>query len=124
MMDIKYLSRKFVLSMILGIIATIFIVTGRITESQFGIVIMATVISYIVSKTIDKKFSDAKTTYTKIIDRIESLFSREFIVSLVTVIGISYLCYAKYIGSDLWMQVVFAVGSVYNIFNSVEKAGN
>jgi hypothetical protein len=110
--------------MILGIIATIFIIGGRITESQFGIVIMATVISYIVSKTIDKKFSESKTTYAKIIDRIESLFSREFIMSLIAVIAISYLCYAKYIGSDLWMQVVFAVGSVYNIFNSVEKAGN
>ena len=110
--------------MILGIIATIFIVTGRITESQFGIVIMATVISYVVSKTIDKKFGESKTTYTKIIDRIESLFSREFIMSLIAVFAMSYLCYAKYIGSDLWMQVVFAIGSVYNIFNSVEKAGN
>jgi hypothetical protein len=120
-MDIKFLSRKFIMSMLLGIIATFLLITHNIPEEQFGIVIIASVVSYIVSRTIDKKYSEGKLTFPAIKDRIESLFSREFIVAIITVIGISWLKFNGLIGSELWFQVIAAIGGVYNIFNAVEK---
>lgn len=121
--DIKYLSRKFALSMLLGLLATILLVNGSIGDSQFGIVIMATVVSYIVSRTVDKKYGDGKITYPEIKDRLISLFSREFVISIIAVIGVSYLCFVKIINSDLWLQIVTVIGGTYNIFNSLEKTG-
>lgn len=122
-MDIKFLSRKFALSMILGIISVILLMKGNINESQFGIVIMATVVSYIISKTIDKKYGDSKITYPVILDRLTSLFSREFLIAIFGVLGISYLSFIGKISGDLWFQVVTMIGGTYNIFNSVEKMG-
>jgi hypothetical protein len=120
-MDIKFLSRKFIMSMLLGIIATFLLITHNIPEEQFGIVIIASVVSYIASRTIDKKYSEGKLTFPAIKDRIESLFSREFIVAIITVIGISWLKFNGLIGSELWFQVIAAIGGVYNIFNAIEK---
>ena len=122
-MDIKFLSRKFVLSMTLGIISTMLLIHGSINESQFGIVIMATIVSYIVSKTFEKKWGDSKITYPIIKDRFFSLFSREFVVAFISVLGVSYLSYIGKISGDLWFQVVTTIGGIYNIFNSVEKIG-
>lgn len=123
-MDIKYLSRKFIISMLLGVISIVMLMNGSINESDFGIVIMATVISYIVGRTFDKKFSTGKFTYPIFKDRVISLFSREFVISLLAVIIMSYLCYIGKIGSGLWFQVVSSVGGIYNIFNVVEKVGS
>ena len=119
--DIKYLSRKFVLSMLLGLLSTILLVKGSINDSQFGIVIMATVVCYIVGRTVDKKYGDGKITYPEIKDRLISLFSREFVISIISVIGVSYLCFAKMINNDLWFQIVTVIGGTYNIFNALEK---
>lgn len=119
--DIKYLSRKFVLSMLLGLLSTILLVKGSINDSQFGIVIMATVVCYIVGRTVDKKYGDGKITYPEIKDRLISLFSREFVISIIAVIGVSYLCFAKMINNDLWFQIVTVIGGTYNIFNALEK---
>lgn len=121
-MDIKYLSRKFVLSMLLGLLATILLVKGSINDSQFGIVIMATVVCYIVGRTVDKKYGDGKITYPVIKDRLISLFSREFVISIIAVVGVSYLCFTKMINNDLWFQIVTVIGGTYNIFNPLEKA--
>lgn len=120
-MDIKYLSRKFVLSMLLGLLSTILLIKGSINDSQFGIVIMATVVCYIVGRTVDKKYGDGKITYPEIKDRLISLFSREFVISIIAVIGVSYLCFAKMINNDLWFQIVTVIGGTYNIFNALEK---
>lgn len=120
-MDIKYLSRKFVLSMLLGLLSTILLVNGSINDGQFGIVIMATVVCYIVGRTVDKKYGDGKITYPEIKDRLISLFSREFVISIIAVIGVSYLCFAKMINNDLWFQIVTVIGGTYNIFNALEK---
>lgn len=119
--DIKYLSRKFVLSMLLGLLSTILLIKGSINDSQFGIVIMATVVCYIVGRTVDKKYGDGKITYPEIKDRLISLFSREFVISIIAVIGVSYLCFAKMINNDLWFQIVTVIGGTYNIFNALEK---
>lgn len=120
-MDIKYLSRKFVLSMLLGLLSTILLIKGSINDGQFGIVIMATVVCYIVGRTVDKKYGDGKITYPEIKDRLISLFSREFVISIIAVIGVSYLCFAKIINNDLWFQIVTVIGGTYNIFNALEK---
>jgi fucose permease len=119
--DIKYLSRKFVLSMLLGLLSTILLIKGSINDGQFGIVIMATVVCYIVGRTVDKKYGDGKITYPEIKDRLISLFSREFVISIIAVIGVSYLCFAKMINNDLWFQIVTVIGGTYNIFNALEK---
>jgi fucose permease len=119
--DIKYLSRKFILSMLLGLLSTILLVKGSINDGQFGIVIMATVVCYIVGRTVDKKYGDGKITYPEIKDRLISLFSREFVISIIAVIGVSYLCFIKIINNDLWFQIVTVIGGTYNIFNALEK---
>ena len=119
-MDIKVLSRKFMLSITLAILSTWLLVGGKINSSDWGFVVMATVVSYIVSKTLDKKFS-GNFKFPVLMDRIKSMFSREFIVSMLSVIGTSWLCHSGYIDSGVWFKIVIAIGSAYNIFNSVEK---
>jgi fucose permease len=110
-----------VLSMLLGLLSTILLIKGSINDGQFGIVIMATVVCYIVGRTVDKKYGDGKITYPEIKDRLISLFSREFVISIIAVIGVSYLCFAKMINNDLWFQIVTVIGGTYNIFNALEK---
>jgi fucose permease len=82
---------------------------------------MATVVCYIVGRTVDKKYGDGKITYPEIKDRLISLFSREFVISIISVIGVSYLCFVGMINNDLWFQVVTVIGGTYNIFNALEK---
>lgn len=120
-MDIKFLSRKFLLTTLLTVLSTWLLVTGNIGENQFGIVILAAIGSYIVGRTIDKKYSEGKSTFPDIRDRIVSLFSREFVIALVAVIGVSYLKLKGFVGSDLWFQVISAIGGAYNVFNPLEK---
>lgn len=118
-MDIKFLSRKFILSAILTIMSTIFLLHGLISDTNWHVIISATVISYIISKTIDKKTT--KNNNITIIDRIKSLFSREFMLSLIVIIGSGILCWYKMINGNIWYQIVVSIGGVYNIFNSISK---
>ena len=60
-MDIKMLSRKFILSVSMMVLSTMLLLNGNVSENYFGIVLMATVVSYIVGKTTEKKFGDVKT---------------------------------------------------------------
>lgn len=120
-MDIKMLSRKFILSASMMVLSTMLLLNSKVSENYFGIVLMATVISYIVGKTTEKKFGDVKTHKVKLWDRLKSLFSREFALSMITVFGLSWLTWNGMVGQDLWFQVVTAIGGAYNIFNSIEK---
>lgn len=121
MKDFKLLSRKLVLSVLLIVIATLFIIKARITDQQYGIVIMATVVTYIISKAMDGRVELRRDYKPTLLDRLRALLTREFIISVLTVLGMSYLLYQRHISSQLWMQVVFAIGGVYNISNSLEK---
>ena len=118
-MDIKFLSRKFILSVLLAVMATAFLMKGLIDQNSWSIIIMATVVSYTVSKAIDKKYG--LINHPTIWSRIVSMFSREFIVSIVAVIGSGLLCWYGFIAGNIWFQIAIAVGSAYNIFNSIEK---
>lgn len=119
MTDIKFLSRKFMLSILLGIISTYMLIAGTIDQSQWGIVIMSTVVSYIVSKTVDKKF--ASYAMPDFWDRIRAMFSREFLMTLFAVIAASVLCAMKYIDGTIWFQIITPLAGAYNILNAVEK---
>ena len=118
-MDIKFLSRKFILSILLAIMAIIFLIKGLIDQNSWSIIMMATVVSYTVSKTIDKKYG--LINYPTIWSRIVSMFSREFIVSILAIVGSGFLCWYGFIAGNIWFQIALAVGSAYNIFNSIEK---
>lgn len=118
-MDIKFLSRKFILSVLLAVMATAFLVKGLIDQNSWSIIIMATVVSYTVSKTIDKKYG--LINHPSIWGRIVSMFSREFIVSVLAIVGSGLLCWHGFIAGNIWFQIAIAVGSAYNIFNSIEK---
>lgn len=120
-MDIKMLSRKFILSASMMVLSTMLLLNSKVSENYFGIVLMATVVSYIVGKTTEKKFGDVKTHKVKLWDRLKSLFSREFALSMITVFGLSWLTWNGMVSQDLWFQVVTAIGGAYNIFNSIEK---
>lgn len=122
-MNIKILSRKFVLSVSLMVLSTFLLLNGNITENYFGTILMATVVSYIVGKTTEKKWSKTKSYSVTLWTRIKSLFSREFILSLITVFGLSYLTWKGIVGKELWFQTVLAIGSSYNIFNAISKTG-
>ena len=122
-MDIKMLSRKFILSVSMMVLSTMLLLNGNVSENYFGIVLMATVVSYIVGKTTEKKFGNVKTNSVKLWDRLKSLFSREFALSMITVFGLSWLTWNGIVSQDLWFQVVTAIGGAYNIFNSIEKVG-
>jgi len=118
-MDIKFLSRKFILSVLLAVMATAFLMKGMIDQNSWSIIIMATVVSYTVAKTIDKKHG--LINHPTIWSRIVSMFSREFIVSILAVVGSGLLCWYGFITGNIWFQIAIAVGSAYNIFNSIEK---
>jgi len=118
-MEFKLLARKFILSMVLAVVSTLLLLANKISSSDWGFVITATVVSYIVSKTIDKKYGTL--AFPGFFDRMKALLSREFVMSLVSVVGTSWLCYAGYIDSGNWFKIVLAIGSSYNIFNSIEK---
>jgi hypothetical protein len=118
-MDFKLLSRKFILSMILAVISTLLLLSNTISSSNWGFVMTATVISYVVSRTVDKKYG--KISFPSFIDRLKAIMSREFIISLLSIIGTSLLCHSGYIDSEVWFKIVLSIGASYNIFNSVEK---
>ena len=123
-MDIKYLSRKFLLSALLAIIATVFIMLGVIEAYQWQWVIMATAVSYVAANAISKKTETeySKEFKVKIKDRLASLFSREFIVCVGTVLVSSLLLHYNRIDSTVWFTVCSALAVAYNIGNSIGKS--
>lgn len=122
-MDIKYLSRKFLLSVMLAVVATILIFTGTIEPYQWQWVIMATAVSYVAANALNKK---TETDMRSMMppdwkERLKSLFGREFLVCLVTIIITTVLLAMKHIGNDVWFTVCSALAVAYNIGNSVGK---
>lgn len=134
-MDIKYLSRKFVLSGLLAIIATLLVWWKLIEPEQWQWVIMATVISYIGGRTIEKatlssatgrkewggKNGEKKMLAVVLWDRLKSLFSREFVLTLVTLLVTSALLYRGCITSGVWFLLASTLAGFYNILTAVSK---
>lgn len=122
-MDIKFLSRKFLLSIALALLATAFITMDIITAMQWQWVIMATAVSYVASNAIIKKTESAYADFADINwkDRIKGLFSREFLVCVVTVLVTSMLLIAQRIDSNVWFTVCSGLAVAYNIGNAVGK---
>lgn len=119
----KILSRKLILSVLLAVLATAFIVTGLITPIQWQWVIMSTAVSYVIANTVNKKTETAISTYTNVsfVTRLKALLSREFLVCVVTVIATSMLLKGRFIGGDVWFVICSALAGAYNIGNSVSK---
>lgn len=124
-MDIKYLSRKFVLSGLLAIIATLLVWWKLIEPEQWQWVIMATVISYIGGRTIEKatlsSATGRKVLAVVLWDRLKSLFSREFVLTLVTLLVTSALLYRGCITSGVWFLLASTLAGFYNILTAVSK---
>ena len=123
MTDIKFLSRKFILSVALAIIATVFIFLGIILPHQWQWVMMSTVVSYVAANAISKQ---TETAYKDIFnvswkDRLKALVSREFIVCMVAIILTSILLYIGRIGAEVWFTICSSLAVAYNIGNSVGK---
>jgi len=120
-MDYKIFSRKLILSVLLCVLATVFIKIGRIADYQWQFVITTIAVTYIGSKMVDKIKNVTAGTPISFIDRVVSLFSREFILALVIIIVSSLFLYWKNISGNVWFEIVSAIGSAYNIFNVFSK---
>lgn len=121
---IKFLSRKVILSWLIMIIATLFLIQNKLGESEFGMILGSIVAIYTIGRTIDKKYAfqiDRNNTWIDVWHRIKSMFSREFVFTVLSVIGLTYLTEYDYISGDLWFKTVIVIGNSYNIFNSLEK---
>lgn len=123
-MDIKILSRKFVLSAVLAVLATLFMWWKIVDPAQWQWVIMATVVSYVASKAMEKATgseTDTRETKISIGIRIKSLFSREFILAFGTVLVTSVFLYLQIIPSSVWFTICSALAAAYNIGVAVAK---
>lgn len=131
-MDIKYLSRKFILSSLLALIATVFMWNKIVLPSQWMWVVMATVVSYVVANAIQEKTAsayakihtikeDKRVSIVTIYDRLSSLLSRTFLLCVTTVIITSLFLYKQIIPSDVWFTICSALAAAYNIGNSIGK---
>lgn len=118
MTDYKFLSRKFVLSVLLFIVATYFLKVNIINQFQWQIVLMATAMTYIGGRS----FVKAKIISEKSVlffDRIKGIFSREFLVALGVFVLVTFFAITKKVNGDVWFQVSTVIGSAYNVFNSL-----
>lgn len=117
------LSRKLILSAMLAVIATTLVWFRLIADTQWQWVIMATVVSYVVSMT-------AQPGHTKLREesklkawgnRIKNLFSRSFVISIITILVSTALLCRKSISSTVWFAVVSTIAGAYNILNAIGK---
>lgn len=121
MTDYKFLSRKFLISVMLLVISTLFLANKTVTQYQWQMVFMATIITYLGSKTLEKvkaKNVDMPVSFWK---RIIGMMSREFVLALCALITATIFAYTKTINGDIWFQIATSIGSMYNIFNAVSK---
>lgn len=117
--DIKLLSRKLILSVLLFVLATLFLAKSLVTVEVWKYITMAIVASYIAGKALDK--SVAASFGGSLRSRLIALFSREFIFALVAILSSSaFLWYGK-ITCDVWFEISVAIGVAYNILNPIAK---
>ena len=118
----QYLSRKFVLSVSLAIIGTLFMWWTIIEPLHWQWLIMATVVSYVAANALQA--SRTPLVVAKKVPfwtRIKALFDRVFLAAAATVIVASAFLYGKIIPSSVWFTVCSAIAAAYNIGNSIAK---
>lgn len=129
-MDIPYLSRKFVLSAGLAVVATLFMALKLIQPHEWMWVVMATVVSYVTANAIQDKtmynyvalVNGKKTNLATIWERVKSLFDRVFLLAVTAVTVTSVFLLKGIIPSDVWFMICSALASAYNIGNAVGKS--
>jgi hypothetical protein len=129
-MDIPYLSRKFVLSAALAVVATLFMALTLIQPHEWMWVVMATVVSYVTANAIQDKtmnnyvalVNGKKTNLATIWERVKSLFDRVFLLAVTAVTVTSVFLLKGIIPSDVWFMICSALASAYNIGNAVGKS--
>jgi hypothetical protein len=129
-MDIPYLSRKFVLSAALAVVATLFMAVKLIQPHEWMWVVMATVVSYVTANAIQDKtmnnyvalVNGKKTNLATIWERVKSLFDRVFLLAVTAVTVTSVFLLKGIIPSDVWFMICSALASAYNIGNAVGKS--
>jgi hypothetical protein len=129
-MDIPYLSRKFVLSAGLAVVATLFMAVKLIQPHEWMWVVMATVVSYVTANAIQDKtmnnyvalVNGKKTNLATIWERVKSLFDRVFLLAVTAVTVTSVFLLKGIIPSDVWFMICSALASAYNIGNAVGKS--
>lgn len=123
----KYLSKKFIMSVTILAIFLAMAAKSIIQPDMLLWAIMATVLSYVIAKTTEKKAEvDCKSLGIAVSfwQRIKGLFGRDFLLSYVTVWGLSILLYTGYIPqlyASTWFICVTTIAGVYNIGNSISK---
>ena len=128
----NWLSRKFILSVTLMVIATLFIFWSRgsghvlCTQSQYLWVISATLLPFLAANAVQdlRKGNGVHLKAEKkpsVLDRIKALIGTVFILSYATIIGISVMNYFHIVNNEVWFPVVTAVVGFYNVGNVVSK---
>jgi hypothetical protein len=121
------LSRKYVLSVTILALFLIMAAKQLITPDMLLWSIMATVISYIAAKSLEKnQCADAKSLQLVVTfwERIKALFSREFMLAYGAVLGLSALLYFGYLPIayvNTWFIAITTIAASYNIGNSIAK---
>ena len=131
-MDIPYLSRKFILSTSLALVGTAFMWLRYIQPEQWMWVMMSTVVSYVAANAIQKKtggdasnihtnYNDKRVSIVTIWDRLQALFSRTFLLCMVTIVICSLFLYKGIVPANVWFSICSALAAAYNIGNSIGK---
>ena len=131
MIDIPYLSRKFVLSAALAALATALMWFKMILPNEWMWVMMATVVSYVTANAIQDKmmtgnsviFKGKKTSLSTIWDRLKALFDRVFILAVIAIIIATVFLVRGIIPSGVWFTICSTLATAYNIGNTVAKVG-
>ena len=131
MIDIPYLSRKFVLSAALAALATALMWFKMILPNEWMWVMMATVVSYVTANAIQDKmmtgnsviFKGKKTSLSTIWDRLKALFDRVFILAVIAIIITTVFLVRGVIPSGVWFTICSTLATAYNIGNAVAKVG-
>lgn len=136
-MSTSYLSRKFVLSLFIGLVGTLFMARHFITPTQWQWCMMVTVVSYIASVTIQKNRVEVKEPgklkakyrskskfgrwIEDIIVRIKGMFTKDFLLAALLFYVASHYRYKEVIPGDVWFAISSALAACYNIGNPFGK---
>lgn len=119
MTDVKFLSRKLIISILMLVLATLFLAKGSIDQLTWKYIVMAIVGTYVVGKTIEKNIQEKMTGSWH--QRILLLFSREFVISIVVIAASSVFLYYGKISGSSWFEICLLVSGAYNIMNPISK---
>ena len=134
MSGVNWLSRKFILSATLMLIATLFIVWSKgaegmdilCTQSQYLWVMAATLLPFLAANAW-QEWKNVKLDYLRvnnsptIWDRIKELFGTVFLLAYAAIIGVSVLNYFHIVNNEVWFPIVSAIAGFYNIGNVAGK---